>query len=85
MLASGLYVPLSVLPGPLRIVSAVLPQTYAFSAERSILLTGAGWDVVGGAVLGLTVATAVTVTAGYAMLRTALARAERRGGIGVVV
>jgi ABC-2 type transport system permease protein len=85
MLASGLYVPLSVLPVPLRGVSAVLPQTYAFSAERSILLTGAGWGGVGGSVTGLTIATAVTVAAGYGMLRAALIRAEGKGGIGVVV
>jgi ABC-2 type transport system permease protein len=85
MLASGLYVPLSVLPGPLQTLSAVLPQTYAFSAERSILLTGAGWDGIAGAIVGLTIATAIAVAAGYGLLRTALARAERRGGIGVVV
>ena len=35
--------------------------------------------------IGLTIATAVAVAAGYSLLRTALARAERRGGIGVVV
>lgn len=87
MLFSGLYVPLSLLPHWLRGAGAILPQTYAFAAERAILLTGAGLTspLVAGSLAGLTIVTAIVLLWGYAMLTVALRRAERRGGIGVVV
>lgn len=87
LLFSGLYVPLSILPSWLRGVGTVLPQTYAFAAERAILLTGAGLGspLVTKSLLGLAVAAAIVMLWGYAMLTVALRRAERRGGIGVVV
>jgi ABC-2 type transport system permease protein len=87
MLFSGLYVPLSILPNWLRGAGTVLPQTYTFAAERAILLTGAGLasPVVARSLVGLTIATAIVLLWGYAMLTIALRRAERRGGIGVVV
>jgi ABC-2 type transport system permease protein len=87
MLASGLYVPLAVLPGWLRWLSGILPQTYGLAAVRQIVLTGAGW---GSAALWanlapLALAALVTMIFGYGMLTLALRRAERQGGIGVVV
>ncbi|HEY7832902.1 MAG TPA: hypothetical protein VIG30_04965, partial [Ktedonobacterales bacterium] len=87
MLASGLYVPLAVLPGWLRGLSGILPQTYGLAAVRQIVLTGAGW---GSAALWsnlapLALAALVTVLCGYGMLTLALRRAEHQGGIGVVV
>jgi ABC-2 type transport system permease protein len=87
MLITGLYIPLSVLPSWARHVGELLPQTEAFAVERAILLTGAGLDshLVVRRLLGLTIVTAIAVLCGYLMLRTALQRAERRGGIGVVV
>src|SRR5579884_3189799 len=87
MLASGLYVPLTVLPGWLRGLSSILPQTYGFAVVRTLLLTGAPWNApaIWGNLLPLAAATLLTLGAGYAMLSTALHRAERGGGIGVVV
>src|SRR5690242_18168736 len=87
MLASGLYVPLSVLPGWLRGLSGILPQTYGLAAVRALVLTGASWDApaVWGNLLPLAAATLLTLGAGYAMLSAALRRAERGSGIGVVV
>ena len=87
MLAAGLYVPVLLLPVWLRVAGEVLPQTYAFAAERSIVLTGAGWSQgsVGHDIVGLAIGTVVALSAGFAMLNLALRRAERRGGIGVVV
>lgn len=87
MLASGLYVPLSVLPGWLRSLSAILPQTYGFAVVRALVLTGAPWNaaVVWENVLPLAVATLLTLGTGYVMLSAALRRAERLGGVGVVV
>lgn len=85
MLLSGLYVPLAILPGWLRAVGNVLPQTYGFAAVRALVLTGASTSLVTGNLLGLLIASTLAVAAGYGMLSWALRRAERRGGIGVVV
>lgn len=87
MLASGLYVPLTVLPGWLQSLSALLPQTYGFAVVRALVLTGAPWNasVVWENLLPLALATLLTLGTGYAMLSTALRRAERSGGVGVVV
>ncbi|HEX8033302.1 MAG TPA: ABC transporter permease [Ktedonobacterales bacterium] len=85
MLVSGLYVPLTLLPGWLRAVGAVLPQTYGLAAVRALVLTGANVQIVAGSLLGLLVTSVLACTAGYGMLTWALRRAERRGGIGVVV
>jgi ABC-2 type transport system permease protein len=85
MLVSGLYVPLAILPGWLRAVGSVLPQTYGFSAVRALVLTGADASLVRGSVLGLIITTVLAMAAGVGMLTWALRRAERQGGIGVVV
>lgn len=87
MLVTGLYIPLAVLPIWVRDLGAVLPQTEAFAIERAILLTGAGLEsrlVVTNLVV-LAIVTGAAVLWGYLMLRTALRRAERGGGIGSVV
>ena len=87
MLASGLYVPLTVLPGWLRKLSGILPKTYGLSAVRVLVLTGVPWNapVVWENLLPLALATLLNLGAGYVMLSVALRRAERGGGIGVVV
>lgn len=86
-LVSGLYVPITLLPGWLGDVGRLIPQTYGLAAMRSLLLTGVGWSApaLGGSLLGLFVATMITLSVGSAMLVVALREAERRGGIGVVV
>lgn len=87
MLASGLYVPLIVLPGWLRWLSGVLPQTYGLAAVRQIVLAGGGWGsaALWNELASLALAALIAVLFGYGMLTLALRRAERQGGIGVVV
>jgi ABC-2 type transport system permease protein len=85
MLVSGLYVPLVILPNWLRAIGSVLPQTYGLSAVRALVLTGADARLVEADLAGLLVTSLVAVAAGYGMLTWALRRAERQGGIGVVV
>ena len=87
MIVSGLYIPSTVLPGWLRGIGGVLPQTYTFQVARAVLLTGAGYraPLVASGLIGLAVATALACCGGYALLAHALRRAERRSGIGVVV
>ena len=87
MLASGLYVPLTVLPGWLRSLSGILPQTYGLAAVRVLMLSDVPWNAptVRENLIPLAVATLLTLGAGYGMLVVALRRAERGGGIGVIV
>jgi ABC-2 type transport system permease protein len=85
MLVSGLYVPLSILPGWLRAIGSVLPQTYGLAAVRALVLTGADPRIVVGGIVGLLVTSALACGSGFGMLTWALRRAERHGGIGVVV
>jgi len=87
MLATGLYVPVALLPEWLGAVGRILPQTCAFAAARAIVLTGADWSDpnVGPNIVGLAVGALLVVAVGVAMLNLALRRAEHRGGIGVVV
>jgi ABC-2 type transport system permease protein len=84
-IVSGLYVPVAVLPGWLRAIGQVLPQTYTFAAMRLILLTRATGAPVEGDVVGLLIAATIAVGAGAGMLHWALARTERLGGLGVTV
>lgn len=85
MIASGLYIPLTVLPHWLRGLGAVLPQTYGLGAERLLLLTQHSLPGMPIMLIHLLVATCLTMTIGSAMFGWALARAERQGGVGVVV
>jgi len=85
MLVSGLYVPLAILPSWLRAIGGILPQTYGFATVRALVIEGADIHLVVGSFVGLVITTALAIAAGYGMLTWALRRAERRGGIGVVV
>jgi ABC-2 type transport system permease protein len=87
MLASGLFVPLSLVPGWLRWLSGALPQTYGLSAVRLLVLTGVDWRsaTLWSDLTPLILAALVCCLGGYGMLSLALRRAERAGGIGVVV
>jgi ABC-2 type transport system permease protein len=85
MLVSGLYVPLAILPGWVRAIGSILPQTYGLAAVRALVLASADVGLVRDSLVGLLIASALAVTAGYVMLTWALRRAERQGGIGVVV
>lgn len=87
MLVSGLYVPLAVLPGWLRNLSGILPQTYGLAVVRLLVLTGASWNAVAvwENLIPLACAALLTVSAGYMLLTLALRRAEQKSGIGVVV
>ena len=84
-IVSGLYIPVTVLPGWLRSVGQGLPQTYVFAAMRSLILTGARGSQVVGLVVPLGVESVLLLAAGVAMTTWALRRAERQAGIGVVV
>ena len=43
-LVGGMMYPVSVLPGPLRILARLIPVTYSLEGMRAALLAGAGWN-----------------------------------------
>jgi ABC-2 type transport system permease protein len=81
-LVSGLYFPLSLLPGWLETASAANPLTIAATGLREALLGGTGWNSVGGDILILTPLSIVSVLVGTLAFRLALTRERRLGTLG---
>lgn len=73
LLVSGVYYPISVLPGWLRMFSVVSPATYTLSAVRSAVLSGASIAHLWPTALGLALSGVVLIPLGL----FAFARAER--------
>lgn len=84
-IVSGLYIPFAVLPAWLRGAGQALPQTYVFSAMRTLVLTGVRGPQVTALMVPLSVESLLLMGGGIAMMTWALRRAERKAGIGVVV
>ena len=79
LLVSGVYYPLSVLPGPLRLLGAVSPLTYTLQGVRACLLQGSH-VAAQLPVIGLLLAMgAVLIPAGLATFGLAERRAKRLG------
>jgi ABC-2 type transport system permease protein len=81
-LVSGLYFPLSLLPGWLETISVANPLTIAATGLREALLGGTGWDSVGGDILHLTPLSIASVLIGTLAFRLALTRERRLGTLG---
>ena len=79
LLASGVYYPVSVLPGPLQLLARVSPLTYTLDAVRATLLDGRGVAAVApelGLLLGMGV---VLVPLGLGVFALGERRAKRLG------
>jgi len=75
---SGIYYPVSVLPGWLQSVARCLPTSYVFEGMRGVLLEGAfKWDLFAGAV----VLNAVYVVLGAGIFYAAFRGARQRGAL----
>ena len=81
-LFSGLYFPLSLLPGWLETVSAGNPLNIAATGLREALLGGAGWGSIGGDILILTPLSVASVLVGTLAFKLALTRERRLGTLG---
>ena len=84
-IVSGLYIPLSVLPHWLSAIGRGLPQTYAFSAMRLLVLTNVRGAQVTRLLMPLGIEAALLILVSIVMIAWALRRAERIAGLGVVV
>lgn len=87
MILSGLYVPVSVLPGWLRSIGLVLPQTWALSAARAATLSTGPLEpgLLRGDLLTLALLSILCVLVGLPLLRLGLRHAEHGRGVGSVV
>ncbi len=81
-LLSGVYYPLSVLPGALQALAHFLPLTYALRAMRASLLLGRGPVELAGDLGMLALFAAVLLPLGLAAFRWAVRFARRAGSLG---
>jgi ABC-2 type transport system permease protein len=83
---SGIYYPLAVLPAALQIVSRFIPHTYALEGLRLVMLNGFGLEniVVRSNMFIMLIFSVCSMALGIFMLSSALNRAYRGNGIGIV-
>jgi ABC-2 type transport system permease protein len=77
-LAAGIYVPRELLPKELVVIGDILPQTYAASAIRRVLLGGAMLNGVAAELRVLVLQAAVLIPIGIVLLRYSLSLERRR-------
>ncbi len=84
--ASGVYYPLSIIPGWLRPLGFLVPHTFALRAIRLVLIDGRGLTdgQVGRDLATLACYAIVALAVGILLLRRGLRRAGRTGGLSVV-
>jgi len=79
LLASGVYYPVSVLPGPLQALASVNPLTYTLEGMRAALISGRGAGAVWPELAPLVLMGFVLVPLGLAVFGWAERRAKRLG------
>jgi ABC-2 type transport system permease protein len=81
-LISGLYFPLTLLPGWLETASAANPLSIAATGLREALLGDTGWGSIGGDILILTPLSILSILVGALAFKLALTRERRLGTLG---
>jgi ABC-2 type transport system permease protein len=79
LLASGVYYPVSVLPGPVRVLAWASPMTYTLDGIRAALIEGRGLGAVASDLVALVVMGVVLLPLGLALFGWAERRAKRLG------
>ena len=79
LLISGVYYPVSVLPGWMQPLAAISPATYALEGMRLALLKGVGFRTLAGIVLPLTAMGLVLIPLGVMVFTQAERYAKRTG------
>jgi len=79
LLFSGVYFPISVLPGWMQPVARLSPATYVLEGMRAALLDGAGLGALGGYLLRLVLIGILAIPLGLAVFRQAEKYAKRTG------
>lgn len=79
LLISGVYYPITVLPGWMQVIARGSPATYALSAMRAAVLTNAGWAELAPDLVLLTAMGLVSIPAGVWIFSRAEHYAKRTG------
>ena len=79
LLASGVYYPVSVLPGPVQLLARASPMTYTLDGIRGTLIDGHGLAAVAPDLLALVVMGVLLLPAGLLVFAWAERRAKRLG------
>src|SRR5215467_3321064 len=79
LLASGVYYPISVLPGPVQLMARVSPMTYTLDGIRGALIDGRGLGAVAPDLLALVVMGVLLLPLGLLSFGWAERRAKRLG------
>jgi ABC-2 type transport system permease protein len=79
LLVSGVYYPVSVLPGPVRLLAGASPMTYTLDGIRGALIDGRGLDAVAPDLLALLAMGVVLLPLGLLAFGWAERRAKRLG------
>ncbi|HXY79579.1 MAG TPA: ABC transporter permease [Candidatus Bathyarchaeia archaeon] len=78
-LVGGMMYPVSVLPGPLRVVARLIPVTYSLEGMRAALLAGAGWGELWRSLAALMIFAVVLIPLSFAVFAWALRRTKVTG------
>ena len=79
LVVSGVYYPVSVLPGWMQWIAKISPATYALDADRKAILHGIGLTSLWGDIWPLLVVGAVAVPLGLEVFRRGEMHAKRHG------
>ena len=79
LLASGVYYPVSVLPGPIQLLARGSPMTYTLDGIRATLIDGRGLDAVAADLVALVLMGVLLLPLGLATFGWAERRAKRLG------
>src|SRR5271168_3777680 len=78
-LVGGMMYPVSVLPGPLRLLARLIPVTYALEGMRAALLAGAGWRELWPSIAALLLFAAILIPLSFLVFAWALRRTKVTG------
>src|ERR1700733_4057788 len=78
-LVGGMMYPVSVLPGPLRILARLIPVTYSLEGMRAALLGGAGWPELWPSIVALLLFAAILIPLSFVIFAWALRRTKITG------
>jgi len=78
-LVGGMMYPVSVLPGPLRLLARLIPVTCSLEGMRAALLAGAGWRELWPSIVALLLFAVILIPLSFVVFAWALRRTKVTG------
>lgn len=78
-LVGGMMYPVTVLPGPLRLLARLIPVTYSLEGMRAALLAGTGWSGLWRSLVALLIFAVVLIPLSFVVFSWALRRTKITG------